>query len=271
MICKSHLAGVNVIDLDTCLVRTCTTVPANATELIHLLSTQGVHQNPLIRFYISVKYTLEPLIAMVIFLLSSPILFLVALAVKFTSSGPVIYSQERVGLKGKIFRIYKFRSMLVDAEKGIPTWSTASKTTPNLTPIGAFLRGCHLDELPQLWNIIRGDVSFIGPRPERPEFVNQLSSSICLFKLRTLIKPGISGWAQINQGYANTVSDSQKKLELDFYYIMKHSPALDLKIAFRTLSVLISGGTEEIKRAKTSRLKLSHVLHKPLKTMKANS
>ncbi len=268
MACKAHLSGTEVIDLDTFFLRTSVLVPATSSELNHLLSSKGVHQDLWIRTYLGIKYALEPLVALSILIAFSPILLFVAIAVKFTSAGPIIYSQERVGLNGRVFRIYKFRSMLVDSERGVPTWSSTSKTDPNLTPIGTFLRGSHLDELPQLWNIVRGEVSFIGPRPERPEFVAKLSESIPLFKLRTLLKPGISGWAQIHQGYANTVEDSKKKLELDFYYLMKHSPSLDFKIVLKTLSVLTSGGTEQIKRARANRSRLSLILQKVLKPVK---
>ncbi len=257
-ICDAHVSGLKVGDLDSFLLEIDPTVPANSRQLIHLLSTKGVHQDRGMKMYGSLRDVLEPLIALTAFLVLSPIMALVAFMVKFTSEGPIIYSQERVGLRGKIFRIYKFRSMKVNAEKGIATWAAASKSDPSLTLIGGFLRASHLDELPQLWNVIRGDVSFIGPRPERPEFVKQLTEVFPLFRLRTLIKPGITGWAQIQQGYANSFADSLRKLELDLFYIMKHSPSLDLKIMIRTVTVLFTGGTEAIKRNRVSRSRMAH-------------
>lgn len=250
-LCNDHIGGKTVSDLDSFMLELEPKVPAHSSQFIHLLATKGVNRTLGLKLYTAFKYVAEPLIALALFLLLSPILFLVALGIKFTSPGPVIYSQERVGYRGRVFRIYKFRSMHVDAEKGTPRWAVASKNDPNLIPIGGFLRSSHLDELPQLWNIIRGDLSFIGPRPERPEFVKQLTEKFPLFRLRPLLKPGITGWAQIQQGYANTISDSLRKLELDLYYFIKYSPLLDIKIALRTIAVLFSGGTEEIKRNRT--------------------
>ena len=257
-ICDAHVSGLKVGDLDTFMLEVDPTVPANSRRLIHLLATKSVHQDQSMKAYAALRDVVEPLLALTAFILFSPILALVALMVKFTSVGPVIYSQERVGLRGKIFRIYKFRSMKVDAENGIPIWAAASKSDPSLTLIGGFLRASHLDELPQLWNVIRGNVSFVGPRPERPEFVKQLTEVFPLFRLRTLVKPGITGWAQIQQGYANSFADSLRKLELDLFYIMKHSPSLDLKIMLRTFSVLVSGGTEAMKRSQSNRSRMAH-------------
>jgi len=258
LICKAHLSGVQIGALDSFLLEELDpVVPANSPQLIHLLARHGVHQGVGLKLYTQVKYLLEPLIAFVFFLLLSPILLAVAIAVKLSSPGPVIYSQKRVGFHDRVFRIYKFRSMRHNAENGKAAWALASKNDPSLTPIGAFLRSSHLDELPQLWNIIRGDLSFIGPRPERPEFVRELSEQFPLFKLRPLLKPGITGWAQIKQGYANTIEDSRKKLELDLFYLVKHSPKLDLKICLMTFAVLVSGGTEEIKRNLSKSVKVN--------------
>ncbi|MBC7396949.1 MAG: sugar transferase [Bdellovibrionales bacterium] len=264
-ICDAHVSGLKVGDLDSFLLEIDPTVPANSRQLIHLLSTKGVHQNRAMKFYGSLRDAFEPFLALVIFFIFSPIILIVALTVRLSSEGPIIYSQERVGLRGRIFRIYKFRSMKVDAEKGVATWAAASKSDPSLTVIGGLLRASHLDELPQLWNVIRGDVSFIGPRPERPEFVKQLIEVFPLFRLRTLVKPGITGWAQIQQGYANSFADSLRKLELDLFYIMKHSPSLDFKILLRTISVLLSGGTEAIKRNRVARSRMAHLAMVKLK------
>jgi lipopolysaccharide/colanic/teichoic acid biosynthesis glycosyltransferase len=144
--------------------------------------------------------------------------------------------------------------MQENAEGGVAAWSSASKTDSKLTRIGGFLRSAHLDELPQLWNIVRGEVSFIGPRPERPEFVKELTERYPLFKLRPLVKPGVTGWAQTQQGYANSYSDSLRKLELDLFYIIKFSPLLDFKIALKTIAIIFMGGTEGLKRARQARL-----------------
>lgn len=248
-ICQAHIDGVEITSLDSFILKIDPCVPAHSNQVIKLISTQRVHRSFSLKAYSAVRNTLEPIAAGILFVLISPILFAVALMVKLTSPGPVIYSQERVGYRGKVFKIYKFRSMRTDAEKNGVAWSSTQKNDPKLTPIGGFLRASHLDELPQLWNVVRGEVSFIGPRPERPEFVKQLTDSFPLFKLRPLVKPGITGWAQVKQGYANSFSDSRKKLEFDLFYMMRHSPVLDFEILLRTVKVLFSGGTEEIKRA----------------------
>ncbi len=253
MICQAHLSGIPVVDLEAFLIEIDPMVPANANQLIHLLATCGVHQDRALKFYTWVKYTIEPHVALLLLILLSPLMLLVAVLVKITSPGPVIYEQERVGFRNRVFKIYKFRSMKTDAERDGPAWASASRHDPALTPIGGFLRASHLDELPQLFNVIRGDVSFIGPRPERPEFVKQLVEKYPLFKLRPLLKPGITGWAQVQQGYANSNEDSLHKLELDLFYLIKHSIRLDLKILFRTFLVIFTGGTERIKRSRTYR------------------
>jgi lipopolysaccharide/colanic/teichoic acid biosynthesis glycosyltransferase len=250
MVCDAHVSGKRVEDLEAFFLEVDPMVPANCQQLIHFLTTKGVPKDKGVRLYSAIRYAIEPLVALVIILLLSPILLMVAIAVKLSSPGTILYSQERVGYRGKIFNIYKFRSMTQNAEGGVATWAQATKTDSKLTPIGGFLRSAHLDELPQLWNIVRGEVSFIGPRPERPEFVKELTERFPLFKLRPLVKPGITGWAQTQQGYANSYSDSLRKLELDLFYIIKFSPLLDIKIALKTIAIVFMGGTEGLKRAR---------------------
>ncbi len=250
VICEAHVGGVRVRDFDSFLLEIDPTVPAIPRLLIRLLAKNGVYQDRTLRLYAYLKYLLEPLLALVMLIAVSPILIVAALLVKWTSPGPIVYSQERLGFHGRVFRIYKLRSMRIDAEKNGPEWASTSKKDPHLTPIVGFLRATHLDELPQLWNIIRGELSFIGPRPERPEFVRQLTQVIPLFRLRPLMRPGITGWAQIEQGYANSIEDSKRKLEFDLFYMIKQSPRLDALILFRTVAVLFTGGTEEIKRTR---------------------
>lgn len=251
VICRAHVRGIRVSDLDAFLLEVDHMVPAVPERLLRLLAKNGVYQDGALRLYSLAKYLLEPVIALAILIIVSPILLIGALLVKATSPGPVIYSQERLGFRGRIFKIYKLRSMRVDAESAGPQWASASKTDSLLTPVGGFLRSSHLDELPQLWNIIRGDMGFIGPRPERPEFVNRLRQHFPLFRLRPLMRPGITGWAQIEQGYANSVADSKRKLEFDLFYMIKQSPRLDALILLKTVSVILSGGTEKIKRARS--------------------
>lgn len=168
----------------------------------------------------------------------SPVLLIVAAAVRVTSPGPVLFRQKRVGLHGKVFTIYKFRSMVADAEaKTGAVW--ASKRDPRVTRIGAFLRRTRLDELPQLINVARGDMTLVGPRPERPEFVDVLSEKIPFYRQRHAVKPGVTGWAQINYKYGETIEDTVVKLEYDLYYIKNLSPSLDVFIMFHTLKVML--------------------------------
>ena len=175
------------------------------------------------------------LFALPVFLL---ILIPVALAIKLESPGPVFYRQVRCGRAGDPFMIYKFRTMVVNAEKdGKARW--ASKGDPRITRVGQFLRKARLDELPQLLNVFRGEMSMIGPRPERPEFVTQLEKAIPFYRMRHLVKPGLTGWAQINYDYGNTVDDALVKLQYDFYYVRYWSIWLDLYILFRTVGVVL--------------------------------
>ncbi len=175
-----------------------------------------------------------------IFLASPLIIFVIpviAIAVRWDSPGPVFYRQVRCGLAGKKFYIYKFRTMTTDAEKdGRARW--AQKNDPRITRIGRFLRKSRLDELPQLYNVLRGEMSIVGPRPERPEFIARLEEKIPYYRTRLIVKPGITGWAQVHYDYGNTIEDGLIKLQYDFYYIRYQSFALDIYIMFRTVGVL---------------------------------
>ena len=171
-------------------------------------------------------------------LISLPIMAVVALVVKFSSPGPILLRQTRVGLHGKHFVLYKFRSMYADAEARTgAVWAT--KDDPRITPAGRWLRRLRLDELPQFFNVVRGHMSIVGPRPERPEFSSMLEEKIPFYKQRHWVKPGITGWAQINHKYGDTVEDSLIKLEYDLYYIKHLAPALDAYIVFHTLKIML--------------------------------
>ena len=167
----------------------------------------------------------------------------IAIANQLSSPGPLFYKQRRVGQGGKIFEVYKFRSMRPDAEKGTgAVW--ARKGDDRITPAGRILRKTRLDELPQVINVLKGDMSLIGPRPERPEFVNALSLMIPYYRARHAVKPGITGWAQVRFGYGNTHEDSRIKLEHDLYYVKHANPLLDMMIALQTpLIMLLAKGT----------------------------
>src|SRR5690242_7048138 len=170
--------------------------------------------------------------------LSSPVMLLTALAVRLSSPGPVLYRQARVGLDGAIFTLYKFRSMRADAEAGTgAVW--AQKDDPRVTPVGRFIRRVRFDELPQLYNVLKGEMSIVGPRPERPEFVKALNEQIPYYHQRHCVRPGITGWAQINYKYGDTLEDVVKKLEYDLYYIKNMSIALDNYIIFHTLKAML--------------------------------
>jgi sugar transferase (PEP-CTERM system associated) len=168
----------------------------------------------------------------------SPLMLLTALAVRLTSKGPIFYRQRRVGVNGHIFTLYKFRSMYADAEARTgAVW--ASKDDPRITPLGKWLRRLRLDELPQFWNVVKGDMVIVGPRPERPEFVDVLAQQIPYYRQRLAVKPGITGWAQINHKYGDTQLDAMIKLEYDLYYIKHVAPALDFYIIFHTVKVML--------------------------------
>jgi lipopolysaccharide/colanic/teichoic acid biosynthesis glycosyltransferase len=163
---------------------------------------------------------------------------LLALLIRWSTGGSVIFSQDRVGFRGKMFRIHKLRTMVLEAESGgMPVW--AEPDDRRVTGVGRFLRRTRLDEVPQFWDVLRGNMSVVGPRPERPFFVEKLRREIPHYDWRHSVHPGITGWAQVNQGYAASSEESFRKLELDFYYIKNRSFPLDLKILFRTIGVIL--------------------------------
>jgi exopolysaccharide biosynthesis polyprenyl glycosylphosphotransferase len=187
-----------------------------------------------------VKRFLDLIFAFSILLFTSPVMLLTSLAIKFDSKGPVLFKQERCGLNGKYFSIYKFRSMKQDAEKLTgPVWST--KDDPRITCVGKFVRKVRIDELPQMINILKGEMSLVGPRPERPFFVEKLSQEIPYYKRRLKVRPGITGWAQVKHKYDESVEDVKEKLKYDLFYIENMSLRMDFKIMFRTVFVMLFG------------------------------
>jgi sugar transferase (PEP-CTERM system associated) len=200
-----------------------------------LVFSSGFRRTRLTR---AVKRTFDVVVAASMFVIALPVMVLVALAVKATSPGPVLYRQHRVGEGGRVFVIYKFRSMRADAEADTgAVW--ARPDDPRVTPIGRFLRRSRLDELPQLWNVLRGDMSFVGPRPERPEFVAQLTGQIPFYGVRHFVRPGLTGWAQVRYAYGASVEDALEKLQYDLFYIKHLSLALDLYILFETVKIVL--------------------------------
>jgi exopolysaccharide biosynthesis polyprenyl glycosylphosphotransferase len=185
-----------------------------------------------------VKRVFDVLLATVMLILAFPLMVLIAGLIKLDSSGPIIYRQERVGLRGRTFTLYKFRSMHQNAEPdGSPRWAIVGD--PRITRIGRLIRYARIDELPQLLNVLRGDMSIVGPRPERPYFVEKLEGAIPFFGLRHTVKPGITGWAQVNASYGASIEDARVKLSYDLYYIKQRRFILDLKILLLTLRVII--------------------------------
>jgi exopolysaccharide biosynthesis polyprenyl glycosylphosphotransferase len=168
--------------------------------------------------------------------ISLPFIAVLGLAIKLETPGPIFYVQERVGKGGRLFKVVKLRSMVNDAEKNGAQW--AKKDDPRVTKVGRFIRKTRIDELPQFFNVLRGDMSIIGPRPERPEFVIEFNESIPGFIERLCVKPGLTGWAQVNGGYDITPAE---KLELDLFYIENRSLKLDIAILFKTIRVLVTG------------------------------
>lgn len=186
----------------------------------------------------ALKRLMDVLTSTLFLIVTFPLFVVCAAAVKLTSSGPVLYRQERVGLNGKTFNVLKFRSMTVDAEvEGGPKF--AAENDPRVTPVGRFLRRTRADEIPQAINVLRGDMSFVGPRPERPYFVEQLREKVPFYRERHCLKPGITGWAQIRYPYGASFEDSRRKLEYDLYYVKNYSIFLDLLIILQTLRVVL--------------------------------
>jgi exopolysaccharide biosynthesis polyprenyl glycosylphosphotransferase len=169
--------------------------------------------------------------------LTLPLLLLVACLIKLDSRGPVLYRQDRVGLHGRVFTLLKFRTMRIDAEADGPSWAT--ERDPRVTRFGAFIRSSRVDELPQLINVLRGEMSLVGPRPERPYFVHQLVRIIPQYDERTIVLPGLTGWAQVNYPYGASVEDAQAKLTYDLYYLRNQSLLLDLHILAATVRVVL--------------------------------
>lgn len=183
------------------------------------------------------KRILDVAISLVMLVLTFPLMLATALAVYLESGGPVLYRQERVGRRGETFTLLKFRSMRVDAEANGAVWAQQNDT--RVTRVGSFIRKTRLDELPQLINVLRGDMSFVGPRPERPEFVAELTNAIPYYELRHYVKPGITGWAQVLYPYGASINDSREKLQYDLYYLKNYSIFLDINILLQTVQVIL--------------------------------
>ena len=235
-----RLSGVRVEEATTLLEKTSGSIDLEALHPSWLIFSDGFRIN---HSMLLARRALSIAVSLMLLVIVSPLLPILALAIKVTSSGPVFYRQKRVGLHGFVFDVVKFRTMRPDAETGRAVW--AGKNDPRVTAIGRFLRKFRLDEIPQLWNVLRGDMGFVGPRPERPEFVEMLSREIPYYGLRHVIRPGLTGWAQVRYRYATTIEDSKEKLQYDLFYIKNLSIGLDLLILFETAkTVLLRRGAQ---------------------------
>ncbi|MDR0776715.1 MAG: TIGR03013 family PEP-CTERM/XrtA system glycosyltransferase [Azonexus sp.] len=233
--CK--LQGIRVLDLASHFEQTLGQIRLESLYAGWLVFGDGFGQGTLRTI---VKRLFDLVCAIILILLTLPIMLVAALAIVVENGFPVFYSQERVGLNGRLFKVIKFRSMRRDAEKdGKPVW--ASKHDDRVTRVGKVIRKLRIDELPQLFSVLKGDMSLVGPRPERPFFVDQLTREIPFYAVRHSVKPGVTGWAQVRYHYGATVEDSAEKLQYDLYYVKNHSLFLDILVLFETVGVVLTG------------------------------
>jgi sugar transferase (PEP-CTERM system associated) len=233
---QAKLAGVRVEDAATTYERITGKILTEGLKPSWLIFSDGFRASRVTRV---AKRGLDLLLATVGLALAAPLMLLTALAVWLDSPGPILYCQDRVGEGGRVFTLCKFRSMRVDAECGTPLW--AKDKDDRVTRVGRFIRMTRLDELPQIWSVLRGDMSLVGPRPERPYFVQQLAAVIPFYMERHAVKPGVTGWAQVKYRYGSSIEDAMEKLRYDLYYIKHLSIVFDLTIAIDTVKVIFSG------------------------------
>lgn len=233
--CK--LSGITVIGASTFFEREMNQIRVNSLNPSWLVFGGGFDQSGLRS---AVKRIFDLFSSTILLILTLPVMLLAALCIYIEDRGPVFYRQERVGLEGIPFTVYKFRSMRLDAEKcGKPQW--ASKNDTRVTRVGDMIRKLRIDELPQIFNVLKGEMSLVGPRPEREYFVKQLAEQIPYYNLRHSIKPGVTGWAQVRYQYGSSVEDSLQKLQYDLYYVKNHSLFLDIIILMDTVWVVLTG------------------------------
>jgi len=231
--CK--LRGIKVLDLASYFERTLGQIRLDSLYAGWLIFGEGFDQG---RSRVVIKRLSDIVFSLILLVMALPVMLITALLIGLESGFPILYRQERVGLNGRLFNVIKFRSMCNDAEKGgMPRWATANDD--RVTRVGHFIRKFRIDELPQLFSVLTGHMSLIGPRPERPFFVDQLGREIPFYAVRHSVKPGVTGWAQVRYHYGATVEDAAEKLQYDLYYVKNHSLLLDLVILFETVGVVI--------------------------------
>jgi sugar transferase (PEP-CTERM system associated) len=233
--CK--LRGVNVAQSSEFYESLTGQLPVRHLRPSSIIFSQGFRKP---RFFMSTRRAAEFALALLGLALTAPITLLAAIAIALESGFPILFRQERVGQHGRTFTLFKLRTMRQDAEKNGAVWASAGGD-PRITRIGAFLRKSRIDEFPQLWNVLRGDMSFVGPRPERPVFVEELQAHIPYYGERHTVKPGVTGWAQVRHGYTSTIEESEAKLRYDLYYIKNMGFWLDLQILLDTFKVIAFG------------------------------
>jgi exopolysaccharide biosynthesis polyprenyl glycosylphosphotransferase len=231
-----RLAGLEVVDAPTFAERALKKIPVDLVKPGDLVFSDGFERPA---WLLAGRRLVSLLASLVLFTLAAPVLAIVAALIKLDSKGPVFYTQERVGMGGRTFKMLKFRTMKTDAEVGGVKW--AQKNDPRVTRIGKWLRRFRVDELPQILNVLKGEMGIVGPRPERPEFVAKLRRQIPYYDLRTLVPPGITGWAQIRYPYAASLEEAREKLQYDLWYVKHLSVRLDLSILFHTAKVVLFG------------------------------
>jgi sugar transferase (PEP-CTERM system associated) len=231
-----RLMGVGIEEATTFLERISGKIAVETMLPSWLIFSEGFKTTHL---RLLLKRTVDLVLSAVLLVLALPVALLTAVAIALDSRGPVLYRQERVGRYGQPFNLLKFRSMHEGAEKHGPAWT--SKYDPRITRVGHLTRTLRIDELPQLINVLRGEMSFVGPRPERPHFVRQLEEKIPYYGLRTTVRPGITGWAQVQYGYADSAEDTREKLKYDLFYIKNANLVLDLWIVVKTVRVVLMG------------------------------
>lgn len=233
--CK--VSGTKVYDLNTHFEKTLGQIRVDFLSASWLIFGDGFNQGA---WRTGVKRVFDIICSALLLVVASPIMLVTALLIKLESPGSVFYRQERVGQNNSTFQVVKFRSMRNDAEKdGQPVWAQANDA--RVTRIGAIIRKLRIDELPQIFNVLKGEMSLVGPRPERPFFVEQLTQEIPFYALRHSIKPGVTGWAQVRYAYGSTVEDSLQKLQFDLYYVKNHTLFLDLVVLMETVAVVLTG------------------------------
>jgi sugar transferase (PEP-CTERM system associated) len=229
-----RLCGVVVENSSTMMERLSGKLPLDGLNPSTLIFTEGFRMNASQQLF---RRLLSFAVSLTALLICLPFLPLIILVVRLSSRGPILFRQTRVGQRGRLFTAYKFRTMQEDAEAQGAVWAT--KDDPRVTAVGGFMRRTRIDEIPQLWNVLRGEMAFVGPRPERPEFVQWLSKEIPFYDLRHMIRPGITGWAQVRYRYGASLEETKHKLEYDLYYIKHQSIGLDLLIMFETIKTII--------------------------------